>query len=106
MDFLLQYDVPENPQDKSEKTDFWTYDPERDKSFAYGGKCGLGYQRNMGFGKLSIDAYITNMDLGIMFTVDRSTDIPDMSNHWDTGLSLSYLIPLLKNRKNNLKTLK
>ena len=97
VDFLLQYDIPENPQDKSEKTDFWTFDPERDKSFAYGGKCGLGYQRNMSFGKLSIDAYITYGFSNIIYTVDRSTDIPDMSNHWDTGLSLSYLIPLTRN---------
>ncbi len=100
VDFLLRYDVPKDPQDKSEKTDFWTFDPQRDKSFAYGGKCGLGYQRKMGFGQLSLEAYITYGFSNIMFTIDRSTDIPDMSNHWDTGLSLSYLIPLMKNKFN------
>ena len=96
VDFLLRYDVPKDPQDKSEKTDFWTFDPERDKSFAYGGKCGLGYQRKMGIGQLSLEAYITYGFSNIMFTIDRSADIPDMSNHWDTGLSLSYLIPFRK----------
>ena len=100
VDFLLQYDVPSDPGDKSEKTDFWTFDPERDKSFAYGGKCGLGYQRNIGFGHLSLEAYITYGFSNIMFTIDRSADIPDMSNHWDTGLSLSYLIPFTQNLLN------
>jgi hypothetical protein len=89
-----------DPQDKSKKTDFWTFDPQRDKSFGYGGKCGLGYQRKMGFGQLSLEAYITYGFSNIMFTIDRSTDIPDMSNHWDTGLSLSYLIPLMRNKFN------
>ena len=83
VDFLLRYDVPKDPQDKSEKTDFWTFDPQRDKSFAYGGKCGLGYQRKIGFGQLSLEAYITYGFSNIMFTIDRSTDIPDMSNHWE-----------------------
>ena len=100
VDFLLRYDVPKDPQDKSEKTDFWTFDPQRDKSFAYGGKCGLRYQRKMGFGQLSLEAYITYGFSNIMFTIDRSTDIPDMSNHWDTGLSLSYLFPLMRSKFN------
>jgi len=100
VDFLLRYDVTKDPQDKSEKTDFWTFDPQRDKSFAYGGKCGLGYQRKMGLGQLSLEAYITYGFSNIMFTIDRSTDIPDMSNHWDTGLSLSYLIPVMRNKFN------
>ena len=59
---------------------------------------GLGYQRNLGFSRLSLDACTYGLS-NIMFTVDRSTDIPDMSNHWDTGLSLSYLIPLTKKFK-------
>ncbi|NQW27074.1 MAG: outer membrane beta-barrel protein [Flammeovirgaceae bacterium] len=92
-DFLMSHDVAKDPQDKDAKTDFWTYDPVRDKNYGYGLKGGLGFQRKMGLGQILFEAYFNYGLSNFIKTDDRALDIPDISNLWESGISVGYVIP-------------
>ena len=89
----MYHDVAKDPQDKDAKTDFWTYDQVRDKNYGYGLKGGLGFQRKMGLGQILFEAYFNYGLSNFIKTDDRALDIPDISNLWESGISVGYVIP-------------
>jgi hypothetical protein len=94
LDFLLNYDIPDEPDDMDPINDFWTYNPNRDNTFGYGFKGGLGLQKQLGFGQLSIEGFFSYGLSNFIETNNRAEEIPDISNHWAVGGTIGYLIPI------------
>ncbi len=72
--------------------DFYTYDSDRDPENGYGTRISFGVFSEFPFGTLQVEAFTSISFSGVFDFEDRTTQIPDQSNLYSIGLSLSYFI--------------
>lgn len=78
--------------------DFYTYSPSRDNEVGYGARASGGIFREFSFGMVHLEGFFTYSISNFMNPGDLTTQTPDISNLWYTGVSLGYLIQLGKNK--------
>ncbi|WP_421869902.1 outer membrane beta-barrel protein [Marinoscillum sp.] len=94
---LLSYDKDPDPNTSNiGGQEFYTYEPNRDKKFGYGIRFSLGVHRDFSFGAIHLDAFLSYSASSFIRTEDFSERLPDLTNHYLGGFTLSYLIPFGK----------
>jgi hypothetical protein len=93
-DFLINHNTPETLFQELIIEDYYTYDPDRDKSFGYGLSIGLGYFRNGQIGTWEVSAYFNYAISNFIGTERPADEVPDLSNLFELGLRVGYFIPL------------
>lgn len=76
--------------------EFYTYESSRDRDFGYGIRVSAGVHRDFSFGALHLDGYISYSASSFIRTDDFSDRLPDLTNHYQGGFTLAYLIPFGK----------
>ncbi|MEM6641378.1 MAG: outer membrane beta-barrel protein [Bacteroidota bacterium] len=76
--------------------DFHTYRPSRDQEVGYGARASAGIFRNFSFGMVHLEGFFTYSISNFIDPGDLTTDTPDLSNLWYTGISIGYLLPVGK----------
>jgi len=95
MEFLTSYSLANEPnQDNLGGQDFYTYEPERDNEIGYGFRTSAGIFRDFSFGQLHLEGFFGFSISNFIDAGDLTTETPDKSNLWTTGVSLGYLFDL------------
>lgn len=77
--------------------EFYTYDKDRgDHKFGYGVKVSTGFQRDFPIGTFHVDFYGLYTVTSLFNSTDFSNRLPDLSNQWQIGFTVAYLIPFGK----------
>lgn len=106
-EYLLGYTKDEQPEfdEGSEELgvprvnafNFITYEPARDREIGYGFRASGGIFRDFSFGSLHLEGFFT-FSISNVVDAGNLTDasLPDISNHWTSGVAVAYLIPFGK----------
>ncbi len=74
--------------------DFATYVADRDREIGYGGRLSGGVFRDFSFGSLHLEGFFSYSFSNFIDAGDLTNDqLPDISNLWNLGVSIGYLIP-------------
>lgn len=77
--------------------DFVTYDRDRDREVGYGARVSGGIFRDFPFGSLHLEGFFTYSFSNFIDAGDLTNDqLPNISNLWNAGVSIGYLIPFGK----------
>ena len=97
MEFLESYSLANEPnQNNLGGQDFYTYEPDRDHEIGYGFRTSAGIFRDFSFGQLHFEGFFSFSISNFIDAGDLTTETPDTSNLWVTGISLGYLFKLGK----------
>ncbi len=92
---LVTSETPEAPSDEDleiTREDFYTYDPDRDPENGYGIRASLGAFVDLPFGTVQLEAFTSVSFSGVFEYGTRNTMIPDQSNLYSVGGSVSYFL--------------
>ncbi|MEM9338034.1 MAG: outer membrane beta-barrel protein [Bacteroidota bacterium] len=88
---------PSPTQGQLGNLDFVTYEASRDREVGYGARVSGGIFRDFSFGSLHLEGFFTYSFSSIIDAGDLTNEqLPDISNLWNTGISIGYLIPFGK----------
>lgn len=94
-EYLLDYKMSQEPDlENLGGQNFSTYVPTRDNKVGYGARTSAGIFREFGFGMLQLEGYFSYSISNFIDPGDLTTDTPDISNLWNVGASVAYLIRL------------
>ncbi len=79
--------------------DFSTYVPSRDNEVGYGARASGGLFRTFPFGMIHLEGFFSYSISNFIDAGDLTTETPDISNLWYTGVSMAYLIQVGKKSK-------
>lgn len=97
LEYLLNLHQDPNPDtDNIGFADFYTYEENRDKKLGYGGRGSLGIWYESSVGTFQLEGFFTFSISNMIDYGSFDTRIPDLSNHFAGGVSVSYLIPFGK----------
>jgi len=100
MEFLNSYSLAKEPnQNNLGGQDFYTYEPDRDHEAGYGFRTSAGIFRDFSFGQLHLEGFFSFSISNFIEAGDLTTETPDVSNLWTTGVSLGYLLSLGEKEK-------
>ena len=95
-EYLLSHNKDASPEGL-QFSDFATYVPSRDREIGYGGRVSGGVFRDFPFGQLHLEGFFSYSFSNFIDAGDLSNDqLPDISNNWNLGISIGYLIPFGK----------
>lgn len=84
-------------EDELGNLDFVTYEKSRDREVGYGARVSGGIFRDFSFGSLHLEGFFTYSFSSVIDAGDLTNDqLPDISNLWNAGVSIGYLIPFGK----------
>ena len=96
-EYLLDSDLAANPDMANlGGQDFYTYVPSRDNEVGYGARMSGGIFRTFPFGMVHIEGFFSYSISNFIDAGDITDETPDISNLWNTGVSVAYLFSLSK----------
>ena len=76
--------------------DWYTFQATRDNKVGYGARASGGVFREFSFGMLHLEGFFSYSISNFMNAGDLTSETPDISNLWYTGVSLGYLFKVGK----------
>lgn len=97
LEYLI--DVKQDPEpnlDNTDDADFFPVVESRDHKVGYGARFSGGVWREFPIGTIQLEGFFTYSISSVIDYGSFDTRIPDLSNHYVAGFSVSYLIPFGK----------
>lgn len=93
VEHLIGVDKDPDPDiNNIQPAEFYSYEEDRDRTFSYGIRVGVGILRDFGFGTLQVDGFGTFGFRDMLEYGTFDTGIPDLSNSYVLGFSIAYLV--------------
>lgn len=97
LEYLLSLEQDPTPDiDNIGLADFYTYEEDRDKKLGYGGRGSAGIWYESSIGTFQLEGFFTFSISNMIKYGTLDSRVPDLSNHYVFGVSVSYLIPFGK----------
>lgn len=93
-EYLMGFDKGDDPNTENlGGADFYTYEASRDRETGYGVRTSGGVFRDFSFGSLHLEGYFAYSLSNVIDAGKIIDETPDLSNYWNIGISIAYLMP-------------